>query len=81
MQVPNFDKDGNLVTVEVKLEQYKDIKLSAFESDQAVRKYKRQLFTDHLTTDQMKEALRRGREKKHFDHKTANYFRKAFKKY
>lgn len=58
-------------------EQFLDVKLGQAESDAAIRRYKRQIHAEHLTTDQMAEALRLGRERKHGEKKTAEYFRKV----
>lgn len=78
-QVLNFDSSGNLVTVTIHSEQYSDIKLTRQEAQESIARYMKNNRLDRLTVDQVREALRLGREKKHFDRKTADYFHKIYK--
>jgi len=77
-KVPQFNPDtGNLEIVDVQPCQYQDITLTAGESEMAIRMYKKIYRLQKLNTNQMAEALRQDREKKHFDKKTVQYFKKV----
>lgn len=77
-KVPQFDPDtGILEIVDIPAEQYSDITLTSGESEMAIRRYKKIYRLQKLNTTQMAEAIRQGREKKHFEKKTNDYFKKV----
>lgn len=81
MKTFQIDSNGNIVMVESPPPQYTDTILTADESVMAVKQFKAKLHKLSLTTDETSEALRLAREKKHFNEKTSEYFRKVNHKY
>lgn len=81
-KIPQFDTvTGELIMVDMPPEQYQDVKLSRGESELAIREYKRKNRLQNISIEHMAEALRMAREKKHFNNKTADYFRKVNQTY
>jgi hypothetical protein len=76
-RIPQFI-NGKLITVPFTPEQYFDIKLLRSESVMAVTRFRMKFkLTGQLNVEEIKEALRQGREKKHFDIKNSEYFKKV----
>lgn len=76
-EIPQF-VNGKLVTVPFTPEQYNHIKLLRNESVLAVTFFRMKFkLTGKLDVEAIKEALRQGREKKHFDIKNSEYFKKV----
>jgi len=67
--------------VDIPPEQYSGITLSGEEATKAVESYKKAHRTKVLTTDETLEALRQGRERKHYAIITNEYWKKVNSKH
>jgi len=79
--IPQFI-DGKMIMVPFVPEQYTAVKISPVESTAAVKAFRKKFkMSGKLSADDIKEALRLGREKKFFQLKDSAYFKQVYSKH